>query len=51
MYLWDDYTVTAEPFTDDGSLFVDDSPGWREFCADVLAFRPPDDELQEPMTG
>lgn len=41
VYLWDDYTVTAEPFPGGRRLVTGEAPRWREFCDDVLGFRVP----------
>jgi hypothetical protein len=51
VYLWDDYSVTAQPFAGGEPLLADAGEGWREFCADVLGFRPSQAGLPEPVTG
>jgi hypothetical protein len=35
-YVWDDYTVTLNPFPDEESLIPAGDATWRRFCTDVL---------------
>jgi hypothetical protein len=51
VYLWDDHSVTAEPFLGGEPLLADGGEGWREFCSDVLGFGPAQAGLPEPVTG
>ncbi|HEY0449149.1 hypothetical protein [Actinophytocola sp.] len=40
VYLWDDFSVTAEPFAGAAVLFPGDDADWRAFCVDGLGFDP-----------
>lgn len=42
-YLCDDFTVLTDPIREEGVLFADVTPEWREFCTETLGFRIPDD--------
>lgn len=35
-YVWDDHSVTLNPFADEESLIARDSGTWHRFCDDVL---------------
>lgn len=42
-YLWDDFTVVRSPIQQDTVLFTSDSPEWKTFCTQTLAFSLPED--------
>ncbi|AUY52514.1 hypothetical protein [Streptomyces sp. CB01881] len=42
-YLGEDLVVLADPIREEGVLFSEGTPEWREFCASVLGFEVPFD--------
>jgi hypothetical protein len=50
VYLWDDYSVTADPAPGSESL-IDVDAGWRRFCDQELGFTVPVEELRQPTTS
>jgi hypothetical protein len=43
VYLCDDFTVLTNPIKEEGVLFTQVTPEWREFCATTLDFHVPGD--------
>jgi hypothetical protein len=48
VFIQENYTVTAGIFIDEGILFDDVTPEWKEFCQSTLKFQPI--ESVQPMT-
>ncbi len=42
-YLWDDFTVVRSPIRQNEVLFAQDTPEWKDFCTNTLAFSLPQD--------
>ena len=40
VFIQENYTVTAGIFIDEGILFDDVTPEWKEFCESTLKFQP-----------
>ncbi|GCE28520.1 hypothetical protein KDA_40040 [Dictyobacter alpinus] len=42
-YLWDDFVVVKSPVQDNGVIFDQVTPEWRDFCVNTLHFEIPED--------